>query len=85
MLDNGTLSPLLKKLEKTGYIERHRDPEDDRVVRITLTKEGKTLQERAKDIPAKVAGCVNLPMEKAQQLYTLLYELLDSQGYEKTE
>lgn len=85
MLDNGTLSPLLKKMEQAGYVERRRCREDDRVVEITLTEKGRALQEQAKDIPQKVAGCVNLPAEKAQQLYALLYELLENQGYEKTK
>lgn len=83
MLDNGTLSPLLKKLEKAGYVERRRSAEDDRVVLISLTGEGRALQERAKDIPLKVAGCVDLPAEKAQMLYALLYELLENQGYKQ--
>ena len=76
MLDNGTLSPLLKKLEQTGYVERRRCREDDRVVEIVLTDAGRALQEKAKDIPGKVASCIDLPLEKAQMLYTLLYELL---------
>ena len=80
MLDNGTLSPLLKKLEQAGYVERKRSSEDDRIVLITLTEEGRALQERAKDIPRKVAGCIDLPLEKAQMLYELLYELLENQG-----
>ena len=84
MLDNGTLSPLLKKLEKAGYVERHRRPEDDRVVEITLTDEGRALREKAEDIPFKVAGCIDLPPEKARTLYELLYELLKNQGYGKT-
>ena len=79
MLDNGTLSPLLKKMEQAGYIERRRSPEDERVVVVTLTKAGRALQEKAKDVPAKVAGCIDLPPEKAQTLYALLYELLDHQ------
>lgn len=83
MLDNGTLSPLLKKMEQAGYVERRRCREDDRVVEITLTDKGKVLQEKAKDIPAKVARCVDLPVEKARQLYALLYELLENQGYGK--
>ncbi len=83
MLDNGTLSPLLKKMEKAGYVERRRSHDDDRVVVITLTGEGRALQEKAKDIPRKVAGCIDLPAEKAQALYGLLYELLGNQGYEK--
>ena len=84
MLDNGTLSPLLKKLEKAGYVERHRRPEDDRVVEITLTEAGRALREKAEDIPFKVAGCIDLPPEKARTLYELLYELLKNQGYGKT-
>ena len=84
MLDNGTLSPLLKKLEQAGYVERRRCREDDRVVEITLTEKGRALQEEAKDIPLKAAGCIDLPPEKAQQLYALLYELLENQGYKIT-
>lgn len=84
MLDNGTLSPLLKKLEQAGYLERRRNREDDRVVEITLTAEGRALQEKAKEVPQNVAGCVALPAEKAGQLYSLLYELLEGQGYERT-
>ena len=79
MLDNGTLSPLLKKMEKAGYINRRRSSDDERVVMITLTEEGRALQEKAKDIPRQMAGCVELSPEKAQMLYTLLYELLGSQ------
>ena len=79
MLDNGTLSPMLKKMEQEGYIERNRSREDDRVVIITLTEQGRDLQERAKDIPEKVAGCIDLPVEKAKQLYDLLSELLENQ------
>ena len=48
MLDNGTVSPLLKKMEQAGYITRKRSSDDDRVVVISLTKEGRKLQEKAK-------------------------------------
>jgi len=84
MLDNGTLSPLLKKLEQAGYIQRRRRIADERVVEILLTEEGRSLQERAKDVPRQVAGCIDLPADKAQQLYGLLYELLANQGYGTT-
>ena len=79
MLDNGTLSPLLKKMQQAGYVERKRSTEDDRVVVITLTDKGRALQKKAKDIPLKVSGCISLDPEKAKMLYTLLYELLDNQ------
>ena len=79
MLDNGTLSPLLKKMQQEGLVERKRSEEDERVVVITLTEEGRALQEKAKDIPVKVARCVDLPPEKAMMLYSLLSELLENQ------
>ena len=85
MLDNGTISPLLKKMQQAGYIEKRRSKGDDRVVEITLTEEGRALQEKAKDIPVKVAGCIDLPAEKAQTLYSLLYELLEDQRLSENE
>lgn len=83
MLDNGTLSPLLRKMEQSGLIERHRSPDDDRVVVITLTDKGHRLREKAADIPAEMGKCVKLSPEKARMLYDLLYEILHGQGYGK--
>ena len=77
-LDNGTVSPLLKKMEQDGYLERTRSSSDDRVVVITLTEKGRAMQEQAKEIPEKVGSCIRLSPEKAQTLYALLYELLES-------
>ncbi len=85
MLDNGTLSPLLKKMEQAGYVERRRCRRDDRIVEITLTEAGRALREKAKDVPRHVAGCIDLPPEKARMLYSLLYELLENQKNKKTE
>lgn len=79
MLDNGTLSPLLKKLETEGYLIRSRSREDDRVVIVSLTEKGRALREKVKDVPQKVAKCINLSSEKAQTLYALLYELINNQ------
>ena len=83
MLDNGTLSPMLKKMEQGGYIERNRSKEDDRVVIVSLTKKGRELQEKAKEIPEKVGGCIDFPAEKAKQLHSLLHELLEIQRNQK--
>ena len=80
MLDNGTLSPMLKKMEKTGYIERTRSKEDDRVVIVSLTNKGRELQEKAKEIPEKVGGCINLALEEAKELQKLLNKLLGKWG-----
>ncbi len=85
MLDNGTLSPLLKKLEQAGYVKRQRSREDERIVVITLTEAGRALQEKAGDVPLKVGACIDLPPEKARMLYSLLYELLDNHIQRTTE
>ena len=85
MLDNGTVSPLLKKLEQMGYVKRMRSDADDRVVLITLTDAGRALQKKAKDVPKKAADCISLPPEKAQALYALLYELMDNQKQYRKE
>lgn len=44
-LESNTLTPILKKLEAMGYLQRQRDPEDERQVRISLTKSGRQLRE----------------------------------------
>ena len=80
-LDNGTLTPLLKKLESAGYLTRSRDKDDERVVTVTLTENGQALKEKAKDIPLKIGSCIKLKEEEAQGLYILLYQLL--KGVEK--
>lgn len=54
-LDSGTLTPLLKKLEAQGLVARTRDDVDSRVVRLTLTTQGKHLKRRAQSVPEKLA------------------------------
>ena len=85
MLDCGTLSPLLKKMQQAGYIEMKRSETDDRMVIVTLTDEGRALQEKAGDVPRKVAECISLPPEKASQLYDLLYEMLGNRNRKDSE
>lgn len=80
MLDSGTLTPLLKSMEKKGFVNRRRSEEDERVVFACLTEDGKALREKALDIPGKVAGCVNLTPEEAGTLYKLLYKILKDEA-----
>ena len=75
-LDNGTLTPLLKKLEAAGYLTRSRDTADERVVIVTLTDEGRVMKEKAKEIPLKIGICIRLTEEEAKGLYTVLYKIL---------
>lgn len=75
-LDSGTLTPVLKSLEKKGYISRRRSEEDERVLLTALTPEGVALREKAAAVPAQIASCIRLDAGEAMQLYSLLYKIL---------
>lgn len=82
-LDNGTLTPLLKKLQTQGYVDRNRAQDDERVVLITLTEKGRALKEQVKEIPFKVASCFSYPVEDSIRLRELLYQLIENSGEQK--
>lgn len=75
-LDSGTLTPVLKRLEQKGLITRQRDDKDERVLIVSITKEGDVLKDKAVEIPVKMAGCVSLEPQDAAELYRLLHKLL---------
>ena len=77
-LDSGTLTPLLKTLEKKGWVERNRSKEDERVLNVTITELGNQLKEEAVHVPEQIAGCVKLEPEEAMQLYKTLHKILDN-------
>ena len=60
-LDSPTLTPLLKRLEATGFVERNRSAADERQVIVSLTAAGQRLHARAKDIPGCVAAAMESP------------------------
>lgn len=79
-LDSGTLTPMLKKLEVLGFVERTRSKEDERQVIVSLTNAGRKLQTKSQGIPACVleaSGC-ELPAvaEMATQLKSLRANLI---------
>ena len=75
-LDSGTLTPMLKKMEEKHLVERRRCKDDERMVRIWLTEEGRQLKERAAAIPLQVGSCIKITPEEAATLYTLLYRTM---------
>lgn len=78
-LDSGTLSPLLKSMEKKSLLKRNRDSDDERIVKIKITEEGESLREKAMSVPEKIGSCINLSTEEAQTLYNLLYKVLKTE------
>lgn len=77
LLDSGTLTPLLKKLEQKGYITRHRSREDERNLMIAITDQGMQLRDEALRIPQEMAGCICLDPEERMVLYKILNKILN--------
>ncbi|MGW4051568.1 MarR family winged helix-turn-helix transcriptional regulator [Streptomyces sp. NPDC004779] len=80
-LDSGTLSPLLKRLEAAGYVERRRSAEDERSVTVRATAAGAALRERALGVPRRIAAATGLDLASIGELrerLTALAERLDS-------
>lgn len=75
-LDSGTLTPVLKTLEKKGYIARRRSDEDERSLIVSLTESGILLRDKAVLIPGKMAKCVSLSPEDAAELYRILHTMM---------
>ena len=76
-LDNGTVTPLLKKMEEAELVKRCRSKEDERMVTVTVTEKGWALRESAKDIPFRVGTCVPLTQSEAETLYRLIHTFLE--------
>ena len=77
-LDAGTLTPLLKTLEKEGYVTRERSKEDERVTIVSITQKGNDLKEKCKDIPLELGKKTSpLTEDDAKELYSLLYRFLE--------
>ncbi len=77
-LDSGTLSPLLKRLEATGFVTRRRRASDERVVEIHLTAAGKRLERRLGQVPRALAACTGLTLPEIDRLRTELTTLTET-------
>ena len=77
-LDSGTLTPLLKKLEEKGYLQRERSTKDERVVIASITGNGVRLRTQAAAVPAAISRLLgDFSATESDQLYRLLYHLMD--------
>jgi len=74
-LDSGTLTPLLKRLEAQGFVERRRGREDERSVFIHLTREGRALKRRAVAVPEAMLCTLDCGLDELQDLVSRLTAL----------
>lgn len=77
-LDSGTLSPLLKRLESTGFLQRQRRASDEREVEIQLTEAGRALRQQASNVPASIFQAIGLSAAEYLQLKHLLRQVMAS-------
>ncbi len=76
ILNTNTLTPLLKRLEQQGYINRQRDGEDERQVQVNLTMAGRALRDRCACVPWELLESSGVPFEKLMALRELLNDVL---------
>ena len=74
-LDSGTLTPLLKRLEAQGLLQRQRDAADERRVLLSLTPAGRALRERAEAVPRSVACATACELDEIARLTRQLQDL----------
>ena len=77
-LDSGTLAPLLKRLEKQGYVDRMRPESNERKLYISLTEKGEALKQEAAGIPQTMSGILDLTPEETAMLRSLLNKVFKS-------
>ncbi len=76
LLDSGTLTPLLKRMEQRGWLSRHRDARDERSVVVTIQPAGRDLQQLAQHIPTELAACFDMTQEEISTLRLHLQQLI---------
>ncbi len=80
-LETNTVTPLLKRMEAEGFVERSRSKADARQVIVSLTEKGRKLEEEASCIPYELGGavaCRSITPESAPQLYGMLDDLINT-------
>ena len=78
LLESSTLTPLLKRLEAMGLVQRKRDAEDERVVRVSLTEKGKALQRNARQVPDCVSQMTGLSPTELRRLTATITKLRET-------
>lgn len=82
-LDSGTVSPLLKRLEVAGLVERRRSSDDERRVTVHLTPRGETLRAQAEQVQRRALSSIDLSPSEIDTLRTLARRLSDSVAAER--
>ncbi|MCP1996061.1 MarR family winged helix-turn-helix transcriptional regulator [Flavobacterium sp. HSC-61S13] len=79
VLDSGTLTPLLKRMEQKAMVVRKRSDQDERVVKLSLTEKGKQLNDRAKEIPHRLMDSMKITENELVELKDIITRILNKQ------
>lgn len=75
-LDPGTLSPLVKRIETLGYVQRSRSTADERILQISLTEEGRAARELALKIPQEMMRRLDMDVEELTALHRAMNKVI---------
>jgi MarR family transcriptional regulator, organic hydroperoxide resistance regulator len=75
-LDPGTISPLLKRLELAGMIDRRRGADDERTLEVRLTSRGRALRRKAERIPPAIVAKLGMSLDDLEDLRVRLTEVI---------
>jgi MarR family transcriptional regulator, organic hydroperoxide resistance regulator len=77
-MDPATLTPILRRLEAQGLLERRRGEHDERTLQITLTDDGRALRAQAEQVPAQIVARLGMPASRLEAVRDQLTELLEA-------
>jgi DNA-binding MarR family transcriptional regulator len=77
LLDSGTLTPLLKRMEQRGWLSRRRAEHDERSVIVTIQAAGRVLEQRAQKIPTQISSCLAMSREQIDALRLELMPIIN--------
>lgn len=77
LLDSGTLTPLLKRMEQRGWLSRRRAEHDERSVIVTIQQAGRVLEQRAQKIPNQIGSCLAMTRDQIDALRLELMPIIN--------
>ena len=77
-LEPATLSPLLKRLEASGLVTRHRNERDERVLDVSLTETGRRLRDEARTIPPRIIDKLGMSLDELETLRRSLWRVIEA-------
>ncbi len=79
-MDLGTLSPMLKRIERKGLIKRQRQPADERRVVVDLTPRGVSLRKQTEQMLGRFYCYLNMPLDELSELRDQLHHFVRTAG-----